>query len=374
MSTTTPTYTVDSILEQLVSIPSVTGNAEASERVVAAAAQMLQPTGMQLKHGQVNGYPYLQASTRQPDTRTLWFVCHLDVVPADSSAFKVTSDAKNYYGRGVFDMKGMAAAALSAFINLPRKEAANVAFLFTTDEETGGKNGVGALANKDFKAGVTYVFDQSDDWVLQEKMKGVLWLEITAKGKTAHGARPWLGKSANEAMLGYLTEFKKWYDKTIPKDHPEKYYTTFNIGTLHGGKATNQVNDEAVATIDVRFVSEDDAAQVVKAAKTLAAKYEGVSVREIMHEPCVNTDTSEFWYKKTEEYMHELGIKPGSGGERFGHGSTDGRYFAPFNIPVISTRPAGGGQHGPEEWVSKRGLDELEQLCAKLMAETAKQH
>ncbi len=360
------------ILDQLVNVPSVTGDLKAAKEVIETVSRIVKDTGALQTQGEINGYPYLTVSSRKPDDNTIWFVSHLDVVPADSSMFKVTSDAENYYGRGVFDMKGMAASTLAAFLSLPDLKKKNVSLMFTTDEETGGKNGVGALAGKGLPVGAAFVFDQSADWVLQEKMKGIIWLEVTAKGQAAHGARPWLGHNANQEIVNFLGEFKAWYDKTINQDAPENYYTTFNLGTVHGGEATNQVGDRAVATIDVRFVDEGEAAHMTGAARKLAKKFKGISVKELMHEPCVNNDTNAEWYKKTVKFMEELGIKPGPNGERFGHGSTDGRFFAPFNVPVITTRPPGGGQHGPGEWVGKKGLDELEKLCAKLMSATGK--
>lgn len=361
------TTNLEPILKTLVEIPSVTDDLKSAQKVIAATKDLLNGTGMVLVEGEVNGYPYLQATTRQPNKNMLWIVSHLDVVPAKEQMFNLTTDAANYYGRGVFDMKGMAAATISAALQTPQLKNANLGLLFTTDEETGGKNGVGALVDQNFKGGATFVFDQSADWVLQEKMKGILWLKITSKGQAAHGARPWLGHSANQQIVDYLHELKDWYNDSIQVDAPDNYYTTFNLGTIHGGAATNQVNDVANATIDIRFTNEQDAAKITVAAKAIARHFKDVAVEKIMHEPCVNTDTSEKWFQKTEEIMKNLDIKSGSGGERFGHGSTDGRFFAPFSIPVISTRPPGGGQHGDQEWVSKKGLYDLEKLCVELI-------
>lgn len=360
------------ILDQLIKIPSVTGELKAATEVIERTANILKPTSIKQVIGSIKDYPYLLASTQKPNDETLWFVCHLDVVPAERKMFKVTQDDHNYYGRGVFDMKGMAAAVIAAFLELDRPKDYNIGMLFTADEETGGKNGVGALIDQKFRGGAAFVFDQSSDWVLQQKMKGVLWLEVTASGQAAHGARPWLGHSSNTLMVRYLHDLENWYDTTIPKGDPDKYYTTYNLGTLHGGGATNQVSNSTVATIDIRFTSEEEANKIAQAAADLANQHKNISVKELMHEPCVNTKTSEKWYQKTAQFMKDLGIKPGPNGERFGHGSTDGRFFAPYGIPVITTRPPGGHQHGPNEWVGQEGLLQLKDLCIKLMKETQK--
>ena len=38
------------------------------------------------------------------------------------------------------------------------------------------------------------------------------------------------------------------------------------------------------------------------------------------------------------------------------HGSNDSRFFTKKKIPVIVTRPKGGGHHGAEEWIDIKDL------------------
>lgn len=355
------------ILTELVRIPSVTGDIPEAQNVMQAVKKMLAKSGATTTTGSIKKFPYLTATTQPANKDMIWFIAHLDVVPADKSLFAVREDEQNLYGRGVFDMKGMAAAILTAFLQHKPGDAKNVGLMFTTDEEIGGRNGVGALAGSGFAGSAAFVFDQSADWVLQEKMKGVLWIEAKASGKAAHGARPWLGKNANSALVAYLSDLQSWYEAHMQQADPDNYYTTLNLGTVHGGEATNQVSGEAVATLDIRFTNETDAQTMLAAAQRLAKKQGNITIRKLLHDPCVITDPSDGWYQRTAVCMNDLGIQPGKNGERFGHGSTDGRYLAPHDISVVTVRPPGGGQHSPAEWASKRGLEELTLLCARLM-------
>ncbi len=361
------------ILETLVRIPSVSGDTVHTNAVIEAVEKMLAEASVEhVKTGEINQVPYLVASSRPTDSHTVWFISHLDVVPADKKMFQVTEDADKYYGRGVFDMKGMAAAVLSAFLRVKSLPDINVGLMFTTDEEIGGKNGVGTLAKEnEFHGAAAYVLDQGTDFVLMEKMKGVLWLEVAATGTAAHGARPWLGDSANEKLISILHEFGTWFKSAIPQDHPKQYFTTYNIGTINGGEATNQVSDAARATIDVRFVSDSEAQHIEEALQAMAKKLDGVKISVLAREPFVETDTTAKWFQATKKMLADLGEHQVKDGERLGHGSTDGRYFAPHRVPVISTRPPGGDQHGPDEWVSKAGLQKLEELVYRIMALTA---
>jgi len=361
---------LETILKELIERPSTTNNITSSTEIIDYVYNLLTSVKVAyVKKGAINSFSYLIATTQQPNDRMIWFIGHLDVVPADESMFQLTSDDKNYYGRGVFDMKGMAAAILAAFINLPELEKANVGLMFTTDEEIGGRNGVGALV-KDFKGAAAFVLDGSTDFVLQEKIKGILWLEIVAKGVATHGSRPWLGQSANEELVDYLHQFKAWYKANMPQKAPHNYFTTFNLGKIVGGKATNQVSDEAIASIDIRFVSEEDASKMLEAANSIAKKCRNITVNVLLKDPAIILDVDSPWCKRTIELINTLGITPGDDTHRYAHGSNDGRYLVPLNIPIIVTRPAGGNQHAEGEWVSKEGLAKLEQLCAILMEET----
>ena len=43
-------------------------------------------------------------------------------------------------------------------------------------------------------------------------------------------------------------------------------------------------------------------------------------------------------------------------------GSSDARFITPKGIPVIMTRPDGGGLHGDDEWLSLSSLEEYYQI------------
>jgi acetylornithine deacetylase/succinyl-diaminopimelate desuccinylase-like protein len=39
-----------------------------------------------------------------------------------------------------------------------------------------------------------------------------------------------------------------------------------------------------------------------------------------------------------------------------GHGGNDGRFLAPYDIPILVSRPISGNQHGPNEWLDTSSL------------------
>lgn len=76
-------------------------------------------------------------------------------------------------------------------------------------------------------------------------------VQIKAKGKAAHSGYPWLGRSANEVLVKCLAALMELGTKLPVSD---KYgITTFNIGLVEGGVASNVVAQDASAKIAVRI-------------------------------------------------------------------------------------------------------------------------
>src|SRR5262249_57021987 len=78
--------------------------------------------------------------------------------------------------------------------------------------------------------------------------KGVLWLELNTKGKTAHGSMPHLGVNAIMQMNKLLQALAAAH---IPyQQHPLLGGFTMNVATITGGVKTNVVPDACCVTID----------------------------------------------------------------------------------------------------------------------------
>jgi len=91
-----------------------------------------------------------------------------------------------------------------------------------------------------------------------------MWLEITTKGKTAHGSVPHKGINAVEKMADVIQELKKLREEfkkkvsAMPLSDPLCKHPTLTIGgTILGGIKTNVVPDRCVMTIDRRVIYEE---------------------------------------------------------------------------------------------------------------------
>ncbi len=178
----------------------------------------------------------------------LVFCTHMDTVPP---FFASSEDAKNVYGRGACDAKGIMAAQISAAGRL-RDEGKLVGLLFTVGEE---RDSIGAKAANQHAPGSRFLIDgEPTDNRLAIATKGVLNVRLHARGKMAHSAYPEKGESAIEKLLDALARLRAMELPNVP----EIGACTMNIGTISGGRAPNVVADQAHADILYRMVTASD--------------------------------------------------------------------------------------------------------------------
>jgi len=132
----------------------------------------------------------------------LLFACHLDVVGPGEAAWRhpaftaVESDGR-IYGRGAVDMKGGIAAAVTAIrhiVDSGVKLQGDIVFSAVAGEETDSAGARRFVDDKDLLlehvpqglAGV--VIPEPTDFAVVTAHRGMLWLEVTTKGKAAHSS------------------------------------------------------------------------------------------------------------------------------------------------------------------------------------------
>jgi succinyl-diaminopimelate desuccinylase len=201
------------------------------------------------------------------DGLPLCFSGHVDVVPLGSAPWTVSpfagdvSDGK-LWGRGSTDMKGGVAAFVNAAIKLaPQlRNTKGLLLIISAGEET-GLEGAFYLARNGLvpKAGAMVVAEPTGNRVIAGH-KGVVRVEATARGVTAHGSMPENGvnavyKAARAALAVERLDLK-------PRAHEKLGVPTVNVGWMRGGLNINSVPDEARLGLDIRTVP-GVAAQIV---------------------------------------------------------------------------------------------------------------
>lgn len=259
----------------IVQIESITGNEHRvgsfithflESRNFTVVKQYLPSPRANRNGNRFNIYAY-PASNPSPQ---ILLTSHIDTVPPfipysldrDNDSASGPSSVR-ICGRGSVDAKGsVAAQVFAALATLEENPSSPLGLLFVVGEETGG-DGMRYFSDSALNTSPpsfhTVIFGEPTELALASGHKGMLGLEVIAKGQAAHSGYPWLGRSAVSAILPALSRLDKLGN--IPVDEgglpssPKYGNTTVNIGRIDAGVATNVVAASALASVAVRLAA-----------------------------------------------------------------------------------------------------------------------
>ncbi|MBI4440795.1 M20/M25/M40 family metallo-hydrolase [Candidatus Woesearchaeota archaeon] len=317
----------------LVRMQTVRTNAEELARAIVYCRQFF--AGFPFMEWTVNGVTSLlvgKANAR------LVLHGHLDVVPAPAALFEPRLEGEKLFGRGTNDMKGAVAVLMHA---LRDGNYDHVSLLLTTDEEVGGMNGAGVVA-EELKLEF-FLSGEPTRLQVGNRAKGVLHVDVRFTGKSAHASTPWQGESAIAKAAVFVNALG-----TLFLQHGD-YYTTCNVGKINGGDAYNKVADACTVSLDIRHVPSDDPDTII--AKL--AQYGAVSV--IARGSCAFCPEDEQHVQLLMKALAQESIPPKLIAK---HGASDARFFTEHGIPAVVFGPLGDGSHAPDEHVIVKSLEQ----------------
>lgn len=296
--------------------------------------------------------------------KALLFVCHHDVVPPGQAPWQFPpfsgheQDGK-IYGRGATDMKGGTAAVITAIGQIVSQGLAlqgDIVFAATAGEETDSSGVARFVENSAWLpalAGV--VIPEPTGFAIVNAHRGLLWLNITTRGKTAHGSAPHLGINAIKAMQTVLNALDDLHIDVKP--HAQLGGGSLSVNTIQGGKALNVIPDECTLGIDIRTVPAQDHQAIIERLQAmltaLAQKHPDFQaeislVRSV--QALETTPDSDF----VKGVQQAVGIQTL---EAVGF-TTDGPYLAPLHVPILIFGPGEGAMcHQPNEFIRISDLE-----------------
>ncbi len=292
----------------------------------------------------------LKAEVGDPSVPAVILHGHMDVVPAEPHQFEPREEGDHLIGRGAYDMKAALAAmmlAMPAPDEVP--EGVRVILGIVSDEESEEDvdRGSNQLA-RDCRDGAFAITGEPTDMHVGVAAKGVLALRLGVSGRAAHGSTPWLG---DNAILRAVEMFRGLESLPFARQSSELFdRPSINLGRIWGGDALNKVPDYCAIDVDIRFLPEQDPAEIRQQVLELAP----ASIETIFAHPPVNVGVESDWVKAL------IGSTDGCGGGNSvsvgRDGASDAVSFIKRGIPAVEFGPVGAGHHGPEEWVSIASL------------------
>lgn len=357
---------IAALTAELIRIPTTHSRPQEIQRCADFIEDWLSRHDIHYQRSDHAGVPSITVLPR-PKTTEVLMMAHFDVVEAqDDAQFVPYEQDGRLFGRGAIDDKYAVALSLILFYNRLERIRRNggtqadmcFGLLLNGDEEVGGANGALAVLEK-IDLDFCLALDGGNPAKMVTKEKGILQLRLTARGKAAHGARPWLGHNAFDVLVADYQALKKQFATQTP-DHWHKTMVLSNCRV--GDGSINIVPDQATATLDIRYTEHDDPDAILAAIeKTVDSE-----VTLLEKEPLFVGGTS--------SYLETLvdcvpGVSVG-----FEHGASDARYLTKRGIPGVVWGADGEmSQHASNEHIVISSLETIyKSLDAFLTAIEAK--
>lgn len=324
----------------LIRFKSTHGNPGEIHRCVDFIQSYLEDHGIDYRRLSRNNIPSIVIAPEHKPVPVL-LMSHIDVLEGPDHLFEPRVAAGNLYGRGSIDDKYAAALSLvlykehAAKIRRKGGDQGDLSFglLITGDEEVGGANGA-LYALPQVKAEFCIALDGGNPGKIVVKEKGILHLKLIARGRSAHGARPWLGENAIENLIADYHILQSFFRESTP-DH---WHRSLNFSRIRAGKSINQVPDRAEAEFDIRYTEHDDVDKLIEQIKTNIKGELQVGKKE----PLFQSGES--------RYLDQLLAQLPETATGFEHGASDARYLARFGMNGIVWGADGEmSQHTSEE-------------------------
>lgn len=283
---------------------------------------------------------------------------HLDVIPGKQDQYKPKFKDGKLYGVGSMDMKSSVACLIMAFKDVAKKVDYPLALQLVTDEQSGSVNGTEYQVEKGVRANFV-IAGEATNLNIVNKAKGVIWLKISSKGKTAHSAYPWQGNNAILQMVEFLNKLNEKY----PNPKVDSWESTINISHIEtSNSAFNKIPDDCEAWLDVRFVP-DDKNKMLKQIKQLLPK--GFNLEIVHEEPPLFVSEDDGYIKALQQSAIEI-LKHNI--SLYGaHGTSDATFFTAVGCPAIEFGPRGKIGNTNNEYIDVLSLKAYYQILVRFL-------
>ncbi|KUK82291.1 MULTISPECIES: M20 family metallo-hydrolase [Petrotoga] len=324
----------------------------------------------------------------QNPQRTIWFVTHMDKVPAgdiklwETDPFQpVVKDGK-IFGRGSEDNGASLISTLYAvksIMGLKVRPKNNIALALVSDEETGSEFGIKYL----LKQGIFkqedwfYVPDagEPDGSFIEVAEKSIMWLKITTLGKQGHASMPNISINAHRAGMDFAIAADKYFHETynLQDDLFNYPYSSFEpTKKVSNVENINTIPGTDIIYFDGRILPNYDVEQIINTLKNLSKEYEKKWNVKIIIEgehiekstkptpkehPCVEI------LKESIKELRNIQAKVGGIG-----GGTCAAIVRGAGFPAVVWSTIDGTAHQPNEYVKIDNLIKDTQVFAYLMS------
>jgi acetylornithine deacetylase len=262
--------------------PSLVRNAPGESEIGVFLAGVLRSWGMEVElqeaaPGRSNVVARIGAA--RPGAPTLMFNGHIDVVDVEAMRhppFDATEHDGRIYGRGSSDMKSGVAAMCAAAVRAASRGLAGQIIVAAVVDEEYESIGTRTLVQNGVRADAAIVTEPTG-LAIDPAHKGFTWIEVTVRGRAAHGSRYDIGVDAIRHAGLVLAELHEYELTELPKrTHPLLGRASLHASTIAGGVGWSTYPDACTFTIERRTLpgeTPEDAVREVREACAQVAQH-----------------------------------------------------------------------------------------------------
>lgn len=371
-----------SLLADLVRVksvnPALSGGRSDESRLADLVADRLEGLGLRVERrepepGRVTVLGTLEGAGEGP---SLMLYSHLDTVGVEGmeKPFEPVVRDGRLYGRGAYDMKGGLAACLAAAQALAEDGgtlAGDVIVAAVADEEVASLGMIDALTAIVPNAAIV---TEPTELEICLAHKGFMWIEVTTRGRAAHGSRFEEGIDANLRMgrfLARLEGLERKLRESTP--HPLVGPPSLHAAVLEGGTGPSTYADRCRLTIERRTVPGESAADALGEIRVLLDQlheedpsFEAGAVIMLARQPFEAAADGPVADALARVATAVLGHRPPIVGRPYW---MDAALLGAAGVDTVVMGPAGAGAHAAVEWVDLASVARLGEILARAAME-----
>ena len=359
------------MLMDIISIPSLSADVPANNRVVAYLKKWFEDRGVYtaVETNDV-GRAALYASTTPGRKHDIVFVTHVDVVPpSEKGQFDPSIEGDFIYGRGACDTKGNVAVIANTIANLAGK--GSFAVVVATDEEgrSAGLDTPTTLLNCGFVPQKFLIIgDTNGEFTdsLTVAEKGHVVVTLRAHGRGGHSSMPWAADNPIPKLIDAYVKLREAFPK--PADPNDHWRDDLTPTRLLGSPAGNIIPDTAEMQLSYRFTRMDGLEWI----KEFLEKTTGLEA--VVPSKCrmpVISDPENPYVKSLFEAMKRKWPERDIRLTRMSC-ATDATRYAHLNLPTVIFGATAYGAHAKAERASVRSLFDYTQMFTEYLRSQAK--
>jgi acetylornithine deacetylase/succinyl-diaminopimelate desuccinylase-like protein len=267
------------LYRELLRIRSVWGDERELRRAAGTLSAALEHAGLEVRLADSGtaGMPMLLARlpARAAGGATLLLAGHMEVYPPSQSwtldPWAATVRDGRVYGQGAADMKGGTAAMCAAAAALGRggAELPGDLLLLAVPNHFEGGEGTRKALREGLRADAAVVCEPTDLAVVTGQ-RGILYLEITVRGRAAHTTALGIGVNAIERAASVVSALAAMGARDVRAESADAR-PIVNVAMVEGGIVHNIVPERCKLTVDIRFAPGQTAEDVLRDVRAAVA-------------------------------------------------------------------------------------------------------